>query len=884
MKIRKLVATAVVTSVLSSGSAAEVAWTGSGDGCSWGDKDNWSAGSLPGVGDTAVFPLVKDSGTNTVYEVAVDDGSLPGFLKAASVASAEADVMTCRIVIDAESDFISSVALSAGIELVKRGAGCMTFGENTQSAYYNGRLTVEEGLLQLATNRCATAGVAYNYGHVKVGKNGVLVLGDTVDTCANWQTKIMNVFATLNSAGTVSNASGSARYIRTMDNSGSIISGSICGNGDIRFLPYGSMSITSVDNTFSGEIAPYTSSNPMVFGIAKIGKKSDTASSIGKVGEMYMNFYGGLFAYLGTGETTDKTFKYSDSNKTPVGWDAGETGGVTFEGKWYTGSPNKMKRMLLTGSNTEKPCILANEISSVDGNADDGVDYSVYITKKGSGIWRFNDHDKRYNDGVIAVEEGTLQYESIAPKGEMCSLGRASALHEDYDGAYDADRIANYAYLLGGGATKAVFEYVGAEAASCSDRPIALKGDATVSSVAAPLELAGFSSLDGAGKTLTVSGGTATDGSVISDVIGRISLVKEGSGEWTLAGDAGFSGALEVREGVLNLSCPQYTWFRLIVTGTHGRLNGNVGTFGWLRFQEIALYDAEGRRQNVGLERMPETIAAGYPASDTDWGDQAEELDYGQIIIGRNGKFYVQTSYFIDKLVDDAIGNPFVGVYYGVNAYTQTPSESNPVIFVMRLGKDAPAVVAYDICSSENDDSGNKGDWPAAFRFEGSVNGRDWITLHEVTNAEVPGISSWYSDGQAFVSGEIRKGKGYAFTPPPLAENALKNISSLSVAVGASIVDYGDSAPVSRLIVDAVEGAGSFEGVSLAETGTLELRNCPTGVREFFVPFTFAGAEADAFARWTVLVDGYDRTGSVAVTVVEDGLRVRRKGFMMFVR
>ena len=160
--------------------------------------------------------------------------------------------------------------------------------------------------------------------------------------------------------------------------------------------------------------------------------------------------------------------------------DAGARGGVSFEPSDWWGLQNSadvQQRLIFTGSNT-----IANVFN---GPCDSRYGKpSFFVTKRGSGVWRF-DNENISNDnkrivrmrGVFAVDEGTLEAVSLAEKGERCSLGYADQLFEDVSAATNTLAVLPYAIRLGSPTTgEGTLSYIGTEAKSISSRPIAVQG------------------------------------------------------------------------------------------------------------------------------------------------------------------------------------------------------------------------------------------------------------------------------------------------------------------------------------------------------------------------------------------------------------------------
>ena len=88
------------------------------------------------------------------------------------------------------------------------------------------------------------------------------------------------------------------------------------------------------------------------------------------------------------------------------------------------------QRFILTGANASE-CVIAGPIKKY---MDNGTNCNWRFIKKGSGVWRFSNVANTEMAGVIAVENGTLRYDSIADAGRVCSLGYSDQLFEDYTG------------------------------------------------------------------------------------------------------------------------------------------------------------------------------------------------------------------------------------------------------------------------------------------------------------------------------------------------------------------------------------------------------------------------------------------------------------------
>ncbi len=442
--------------------------------------------------------------------------------------------------------------------------GTLKVGGAIADHYTDGGFVVESGTLALPQS----SSTARSYPAITLAEGATLLVQRQATT---------NIRA-LNGCGTVTSEATEARSLNlgfVGDEATGEFSGRILGDkiklsvvGHARLLGLentnGGGTFTVYRNSDSGDGAP-------VFGTAEVaafGRRGDASSSVGGAGVSVDLRFSGYLTYLGEGESTDRSFAFryltAGRSKYPVTLDAGAYGGVDFAGAWeFASASGLVGQLALTGSNAT-PCRISGEIKEGDGTV-------FHVTKKGPGTWRFQDGAGRGNKGGIAVEEGRLQFDSVAEAGAECALGLATRLYRPYQGAQDDANAVGYAYLLGGATTNVVFEYTGSNVVSaCSTRPIALKGDGAYLKSSATgygkLKFAGVSALaDGASvKTLYLDG--ADTESVVCDVsdgAGVVGVTKVGSGTWTLAvlGLGQFGSRVDSFDGkVLRYHLPFHTF------------------------------------------------------------------------------------------------------------------------------------------------------------------------------------------------------------------------------------------------------------------------------------------------------------------------------------
>ena len=502
-------------------------WLG-GDG-NFATAANWSDSSVPVDGDDVVI-------ANAAVSVVETDSS---FFELNSI---ELDG-SAQLTISNNADRAYLGTTDGDGTLVKEGSGRLQWETSSRNHYGHSATIVNNGTITLGTN--TSSAVDAHFGTFTINAPGI------VETIKNGNTN----FRFLWGDGTLTNtlSSGSNQQLRIIKGPCEF-SGQICGK--IRYYSQGEVYLTGTNSTFVGNFAIHSSGGPGITGAKKIGFKG-LPSSIGIGSNVDIREHGGRFRYLGTGEITDKDFLlYPSANRAVI--DGGEYGGVTFNGIWKA-SRNVLNRVAILGSNAS-PCVFNGTFYETTQN---GTNYSTYIAKEGIGTWIFKDNANRSNRGVVAVREGTLQFESIAEVGEICSLGRSDLLFEDVINTVTNGYGVSYAFTLGTASTVGTLEYIGSAAGSCSSRKLVLQGDGRLKSDAASLSFdGGVESLTTGAKTLYLAGSGTNALGFVADGAGTVGITKEGSGTWKLSATNTFSGPLAVKAGQLILDKRGYTYYK----------------------------------------------------------------------------------------------------------------------------------------------------------------------------------------------------------------------------------------------------------------------------------------------------------------------------------
>ena len=625
--------------------------------------------------------------------------------------------------------------------------------------------------------------------------------------------------------------------------------------------------------------------------------------------------YGPKLRYDGTvpGSLKKTIYCYSGEALTV---DGGAYGGLTLTGGY-----------IWRKSSASSDPGLARIIFAGDGaatNIEDGMIFNktgdstimsqpLTIVKRGAGTWRFKNNSTREIDGVVAVDEGTLQFDTMAPVGSVCSLGYATHPYDpDYSTASKTDdfssRAVGYHLRVGGGTTAGTLEYTGTKSVTNDTRIIAVYGSGTLkNSSSADFFQRGVVTADATASTLTVDSSASAGRIFVGDItntLGTLSVVKTGDGAATLDGNLDFNGTLSVKGGSLEAgNPPNDTWFRLTIRNNHGGLMGTTYKK-QIRLSELALYSADGVRRNVGL--VTNTVS-----SVTKLGEGEVAYLAGNDVYKNYDATYDGRANGLTCLFDESHGVTAPSTTSG-DWYCYTPGEKafDPdgentwVVIAMRLPANTPEIVAMDYVSSYNGPTTKGGtNWnawyacePRTYILESSSDGITWHMVYAEADTYANHITKggyWISsDGkEQFAAGAVRKlsdGKGLAFSSRAVSgvtsyPTALSNLTGMEVASGASLRLVGDVAAVDKLTIDLADGMGSISGLTLAESGTLDILGAATPFTGTNIVVDWSGvANPDVLERWTLQMNG--RIRSCPVRVTNEGLGILPPGLTIIVR
>ena len=855
-------------------SAANFTWQGA-SGARWNEKSSYVEDAVPAAGDTVTVP----DGYSPV--VGDDDFALVSALrdveldKNCSITFSIATDRTLNCSVHQPDSDISSYSRS--VKVVKEGAGKLTLAAPAVAGAVSNPVYLYRVSWQIDGGSIAFADNLYNSMtlsmiRVDVAEGALFDIGN----CDR-----VNI-ARLFGAGTVTNgATASTMLYIQRENHTSEFSGRITGNIEFRATSNGSsIALTGTESDFAA-FATYGLGTAY---IKKFGNAGEP-SSIGTNGTMQVLQNGGRLVYTGAGgETCDKAVGFSNSYS-PVTLDGGATGGIEFSGMFgnYSGQP-RQRRFVFDGSNRTE-CVFSGQYVERDRN---GTNYSTFITKKGTGIWRFANNSKRSNLGVVAVDEGTLRYDSLAEAGTVCSLGKATELYDDIDGYPRLDEwVVPYALRVGGGGTEGIFEYTGAENVKCSTRPLAVQGNGRLrNATGCDFEFSNVFGIGDGAKTLTLDGGSATAYNrldTVTNACGTLSIAKDGDGTWILAGEQSFNGMVDVRRGTLKvLREPTHTtWFKLIVKQSYHLtladaelVSKSASTSREFQMQELAFYDADGIRRNLGITLDDSTT-------------DLTTLSTGKVayISGRTGNNAARGPGCLFDDVFTSTGWHGVSPATG-STYLITNVPASWVQLVMRLPDETPEIVAYDFAHAT---APNNSRQVYAYAIEGSSDGVHWTELTNVVGAAATDQYKWNSNNGTPTAGEtLEAGRGFPINTH-LRDSApvFNNVTSVAVAPGATLVaDIRDGgAPIELRGITADPSAtgepGVIDGFAFAEHGTLNLTSATDGAS--VLPLRLENATGVAnIAGWDVEYNGVPTTrfrvsadpAAGTLTVTPTGIRV----------
>ena len=880
--------------------AGTLVWDTSATG-GWADSNSYVGRVAPEDGDVVQIPA------DATVSIGDDDIETLNKLKAVVFENS-----TAKVVIDVASDHEITCSIcnnengttttggSGTIE--KNGTGMVWLKKNTGLGHYYAKIIVNNGILRLPA--VSNSNRNQFYRSLTVNHPGVLYTTVNNESPA----KVVHFRAPLYGDGMITNPSSSrVQYYVEGENINGIpnFSGQFAGMISIS----APNKVCYQDFTGTGSVNSQDISilYGLSLGIADLGGSNGTETHYGSVGCGTIGFKGyGCLRYLGNGGIAYTRFEDGDAMQF-AHIDAGATGGLRLLGRFaFDQSANVLKRLILSGEN-------ANECS-IEGTMYNLHSGAVYLTKKGSGTWSLAS-ETAFSNGVIAVEQGTLRFSSIRNKGVRCSLGGATILMSDYTGAMEGATPLPYAYLLGTAETTGTMEYFGADAAVCDDRSFAIKGSGRVISSGGSIVLAGGVGSVSSGENVLHLGGSAPDCVMnnITNGIGTLKVVKEDAGDWSIGGNLGFTGGIEVKAGCLQIGNSyvpgNYTRYRLTVRSKNWGGSGNA----WFTIGRLALFNEAGEAQNLDLS---------YNAAANTKNVQTT-LEPGQFALSFPGRTFDPNKFFWGSKTGDrdvpeySPTNMFAGLsasttafarighdnMNGTSSWPNLATEAQWPSIDFRLPAGADAVVRYDVGTRYGSEGRSTEDVTAnaltknwansmgSWTLYGSVDGESWTELSSVTSNDLRGVTTtdctWLSDGSSYTSAAGWEGHLSGWTIPARPEGSAvpvytqfpSGLGKVSVAFNATLCTK-EAFTISSLVLGAANG--TIDGFSFAERGTIEIEE-PSGRDEVRLPITFRNVTGLAnLNKWT-LTSGQKMLHFV-ISADENGITLVPRGLIILIQ
>ena len=796
--------------------------------------------------------------------------------------------------------------------IVKKGKGRITAGDGSKypadsrvQDRHQMPVRVEEGTWRLPQNIPGT-GNAYEEMsaiHVEEGATICLSTGNPA---------FYNQFTRLTGKGTVTTGDSVKRQLRIINQQyggpshfGGVFDEGVYYFSSGRVFLEGTNSVMAYTPTVFGGYYSYAT-NRGYTAVMKFGMTGQP-SSVGTNGILSVDVRGGGWGYLGTGETTDKEFRWNpNSDGTSMLFDGGAHGGLTFTGHWR---PKPflygIGSIVLTGSNTLSACVVDCSVQYDKNKSNSSYTNPVSIVKTGTGIWRFKHNKFRDLLGVFDIQQGTIQADSIEETGVQSALGFATTLYvEGYSNNNDDvppanKRVTDYAIVLGseasdsiaGVASEGTLEYTGDNSAYCFTRPYVLDGDARLKNSTSHRFWTGQVRSRSAGaKTLTLDGNSANT-NLLADITdvggGAISLAKEGSGTWIVSGTNDIRGDIAVKAGTLilqNINGLPYTWHKWQIRSNYATSTVSDGYTGRIRPCEFGLFNSNGARINRDLAYC----------------EEYQDLEPGQAAyathLKRYGSVYVPEGITaLARLFDGKSSNAGLRIAYRTVPNDQktelVPQVDKPetwLNFMMRLAEGAGEAASWDYSDyyGTTGVEGTTRQWNIkTSALYGSANGANWELLSLAANVPIrENKQLWAFDGrQVTTTGAHTNCNTIASRVAQNAYPFLPNMSgAVSVASGAVLECQGAQITFSKLKLDAA-GAGTIKNAAFAANGEIAVENVQTKADMVFSSLFDGCADVDNLAGWTIRENGKVST-HLRAEVHGGELRLIRNGFLLICR
>ena len=839
----------------------------SGTDFDWSSPESYAKNVAPSKGDYVTIPENMDAKLSSASE--------SWTFVTNRIARIRPLTPTSRFVVDVPENAVAELPCEVTIaakrsseyygkgNLTKVGLGELKLCSAADPEAYFSIMVVSNGTLTLLEN--ATSGTKYYFDELHVCSNALL------NAVNNGGHTVCRKFF---GEGTIHGSHNGRFQTVSSQTEKSVFHGMFTGFTNSFLYVASPVELWGTNTTAKGLVKAYgaernTIETGAALGMVSFAKEGDVCGTIGRrrlvqLGDSEDNQGGGI-RYLGSGGTVnDFTFNVrGESVGSFVFLDAGQNGGLlvtncTCETGTKAAAMHREFILTGTGAHTNRfHCWLRER-----DNDEKKKWCPFHLVKRGTCTWRLHQNNKKdiALTGGVSVENGTLQYDTIADAGQFCSLGFATNLYEAYTGDIDPSRKVDWAIALGTAAgTQGTIEYTGKNDVYSTNRIIALKGDGRILHNKDTLfRFSGIKSSGDNAKTLTLDGAGAGVKQIrnLSDADGgAISIAKKGSGAWELLPDVSFRGDLSVEDGTLNIVSSVYTWFRFVFQQNYkDAAYPNPSKVFVLR--EMAFFDDEGVSQSIGLQ----------------FADNWRELLPGQFGFAKDGDNYESQS------LNALFGDDRTAGSINLKNASSFDDESTWMPLVFRMPVGANAINSFDMVYEASKESTNRHKFPAFFYVEGSVDGNEWTRLFETNNVVSPGSGYWLSNKTAYGGGDLAKARtdekkrrhGFVFEQPDGVEISLNG--AVSVKQGATLNSYGGRLEISSFKIDMTSGGGTLNGFDFPESGTISLVNIPDAAGNCkvasFNPVNCIGVEN--LSKWTLYVNG-NATSRHTANVSADG-------------
>lgn len=909
------------------------------------------ATSAPGAGDTVVIPAHATVSLNC----STDAASLELVRKLRNICLTSDD-SRLEITVDGSDEVEIPVSITAyqyagktlpglydytGGPIVKKGTGTLHLSSsgfyaiNSTVYDYYATLCVEAGTLKVQQDYGKDASTL---GRVTVNQGATFFVPYTSTKADGGSTKVMS----FSGAGTVTNDHAAVVYFCGKRSRGDygVFSGSL--GGPLKFavnseLDLDAQALTGVSwiNYSGSDVWNLNNRGRLAYGNLATANNMPTAFGYYTTGvNIWLQRSGFTLEYVGDQEfTTVQPFVFQAPGIYPVVFDGGWHGGVTFNGQWQRMySTTGGQGIVLTGSNTVA-CVLNNNISDNTESANaDGRGHTLYISKEGTGTWFMKDAPSEWRKNFasgISINEGVLQYDTLAQKGQVCALGVGTNLTDGVLGTVDTNAEHRVSYGVRFGAptlsgelkTSGRLEYVTDTVnAFTTNREFGVDGTGGFlanNTNAAIVYAGGVYSVSTNDATLCLDGTGTVENVVLNVADGTtpLSILKEGSGTWALGGDLAFTGDITVKGGTLLIRKPtHYTWYRWTVTGLWGTTENAV------QYHELGFFDKDGNNQVLDTLECKE-------AHRLTGNGNASRQNYMALLPGTaqhhfNGNFYVGDGSGASAGYKLTLDRGFDGAYNGISQYGVKyqmahpktgnwchPVQEDPSTWLpltVRLRENAHEVTCFDFANVGGTWSANNGlTCISNCIVEASLDGIHWDTLTNMFGAArhydggMWSCQGGYTDGEEgthtsrFPDSFPNRNPHYNSYPlvghPAKLPTVLDPVGYVSVTGGGCLkADKSGTAPaitISKLKLDTASG-GTIDGFAFAADGTIDVPDVKSLEKGAQLPITFENVDAEDIAKlsnWTLTAGS--RTVSSREIAVRDGkLYVEAKGLLLIVR